>query len=43
MDGKDIRIKHLQEKPAMTDVRNIVTHVLENGFTGTGVKTLRPV
>jgi glycerate-2-kinase len=29
MDGKDIRIKHLQEKPAMTDVRNIVTHVLE--------------
>ena len=29
MDGKDIRIKHLQEKPAMADVRNIVAHVLE--------------
>jgi glycerate-2-kinase len=29
MDGKDFRIKHLQEKPAIADVRNIVTHVLE--------------
>ena len=29
MDGKALKIKHLQEKPAMTDVRNIFTHVLE--------------
>ncbi|MGB8263487.1 MAG: hypothetical protein WCF70_06275, partial [Dehalococcoidales bacterium] len=29
MDGKAIKIKHLQEKPAMLDIRNIFTHVLE--------------
>jgi len=29
MDGKAIRIKHLQEKPAMADIRNIFMHVLE--------------
>ena len=29
MDGKDIKIKHLEEKPRNNDVRNIFTHVLE--------------
>jgi glycerate 2-kinase len=29
MDGKDIKIKHLEEKPALNDVRNIFIHVLE--------------
>ena len=29
MDGKDFKIKHLQEKPAIAEVRNIVTHVVE--------------
>jgi glycerate-2-kinase len=29
MDGKDIKIKHLEEKPALNDVRNIFVHVLE--------------
>ena len=29
MDGKDIKIKHLEEKPIFTDVRNIFVHVLE--------------
>ena len=29
MDGKNIKIKHLEEKPAYTDVRSIFVHVLE--------------
>jgi glycerate-2-kinase len=29
MDGKDIRIKHLEEHPAQHDMRNIFAHVLE--------------
>ncbi len=29
MDGKNIKIKHLGEKPAFNDVRNIFIHVLE--------------
>jgi glycerate 2-kinase len=29
MDGKNYKIKHLQEKPAIADIRNIFTHVLE--------------
>ena len=29
MDGKNIKIKHLGEKPAYNDVRNIFVHVLE--------------
>ena len=29
MDGKNIKIKRIQEKPALADVRNIFIHVLE--------------
>ena len=29
MDGRDIRIKHLEEKSAQSDVRKIFAHVLE--------------
>ena len=29
MDGRDIRIKHLEEKSAQSDVRRILAHVLE--------------
>ena len=29
MDGKATKIKHLQQKPAIADIRSIVTHVLE--------------
>ena len=38
MDGKAIRIKHLQEKPAMADIRNIFMHVLEMVLPETGLK-----